>query len=200
MAPKSPSPIASFETARFGTRFSRAGRSLAHGQLLPFLLLALAAASNSLYAHAPLVSFAAMSGVMLSRERAIAVALAIWLVNQIIGFGLRGYPLTGTAFMWGALMGIGTLLAVVFASLRPPFSRSSWAGHVSWAIIAVMVGFGLYQGLILLAYPLMADGHAMGWDVVAKIFGTQVVWAGAIALGHGALLWRQITLLNPTQD
>lgn len=97
-------------------------------------------------------------------------------------------------------MGIGTLLTVTWASLRPAFSRSSWAGHFSWEMVAVTVGFVLYRGPILLAYPLMADGHAMGWDVVAKIFGEQVIWAGAIALGHGALLRRQMTLLSPTQD
>ena len=196
MTPKSPYPVVSFRAANF----SQAWRSLAHSRLLPFLLLALGTATNSVYAHAPLVSFAAMSGAMLSRRRAITVALTIWLVNQVIGFGLRGYPLSETAFMWGALMGIGTLLAVVFASLRPAFSRFSWAGHFSWEIVAVIVGFVLYQGLIMLAYPPLADGHAMGWAVIAKIFSQQVMWAGAIALGHGVLLWRQITLLSPTQD
>lgn len=170
MTPKSPYSAASLKTIGATTRFSRAWRSLAHSRLLPFLLLALGTASNSLCAHVPLVSFAATSGAVLPRRRAIAVA------------------------------GVGTLLAVIWASLRPAFSRSSWAGHFSWEIVAVMVGFVLYQGLILLAYPLMAEGHAMGWDVVAKIFGEQVVWAGAIALGHGALLWQQMTLLSLTQD
>ena len=199
MTPKSPSQIASFEAAETAS-FSQAWRSLAHGRLLPFLLLALGTVSSGVYAHAPLVSFAAMSGITLPRRRAIAPALSIWLVNQIIGFIFRDYPLTGTAFMWGVLMGAGTLLAVLWASLRPAFSRSSWPGHFSWEIIAITVGFALYQGLILLVYPLMADGHQMGWDIVASIFSKQVMWAGAITLGHTALLWRQMTLLSLTQD
>lgn len=198
MTPKSPSQLASFEAAKTAS-FSQAWRSLAHSRLLPFLLLAIGTASNGIYAHAPLVSFAAISGIALPRHRAITIALSIWLVNQIIGFNFRGYPLTGTAYMWGVLMGVGTLLAVMWASLRPAFSRSSWSGHFSWGMIAIMVGFVLYQGLILLAYPLMADGHTMDWAIVASIFGKQVMWAGALTLGHAALLWGQMTLLSPTQ-
>ncbi|MEM1308013.1 MAG: hypothetical protein AAGF98_00680 [Cyanobacteria bacterium P01_H01_bin.153] len=199
MTPKSPFQIASFEAAKTAS-FSQSWRALAHSRLLPFLLLALGTVSSGVYAHAPLDSFAAMSGITLPRHRAITIALSIWLVNQIIGFTFRDYPLTGTAFMWGLLMGIGTLLTVIWASLRPAFSRTSWSGHFSWEIISIVIGFVLYQGLILLAYPLMADGHTMSWDIVASIFSKQVMWAGAISLGHAALLWRQMTWLSPTQS
>ncbi|MEB3213336.1 MAG: hypothetical protein VKL39_18445 [Leptolyngbyaceae bacterium] len=180
--------------------FSRGWRSLAHSPWLPFALLALGTASNAVYAHTPLVAFAAMSGVVLNRRRAIAIALLIWFVNQIIGFGLRGYPLNTTAFTWGALMGIGTLLVVTFSSIRPGFSQSSWAGHGVWVAIALIGGFVLYQGLIMLAYPVIADGHFMGLDIIAKLFVKQAMWTGAIALGHGALLWQQCTVLHRTQE
>ncbi|MGF1499702.1 MAG: hypothetical protein ACFB8W_23190 [Elainellaceae cyanobacterium] len=179
--------------------FAQAWRSLAHSRFLPFALLVLGTISNVIYAHTPLVAFAAMSGATLTRRRAIATALLIWLVNQALGFGLRGYPLTATAFTWGALMGVGTLLVAAFASLRPMFSQSSWTGHFLWAAIALVGGFALYQGLIILAYPVLADGHSMGWDVVARLFTKQVIWAGAIALGHGALLWRQVTAFRAAQ-
>ncbi|MEO0647897.1 MAG: hypothetical protein AAFZ17_17380, partial [Cyanobacteria bacterium J06650_10] len=112
--------------------FSYGWRSLAHSRWLSFALLTLGTVSNVIYAHTPLVAFAAMSGVALNRRRAIATALLIWLVNQAIGFGLRGYPLSVTAFTWGALMGIGTLLVVALASIRPGFSQASWAGHFLW--------------------------------------------------------------------
>ena len=196
MTSDSPSPIASLSPSG---GFAHAWRSLARSRVWPFLLLALGTASNVVYAHTPLVAFAAMSGVSLSRRRAIAVALGLWLVNQTIGFGLRGYPLTGTAFTWGALMGLGTLLVVGFATMRPTFSQASWAGHGLWALMAVMVGFVLYQGLIMLAYPLLADGHTMGWDIIARLFSKQLIWSIAIALGHTALLWLHQTLLSPVQ-
>jgi len=69
--------------------FSYGWRSLAYSRWLPFTLLALGSASNAIYAHTPLVAFAAMSGVVLNRRQAIAIALLFWLVNQAIGFGLH---------------------------------------------------------------------------------------------------------------
>ena len=81
--------------------FLQAWRSLAESRFLPLALLAVGSASNVVYAHTPLVAFAAMSGVILPRRRAILVVLLIWLVNQGVGFGLRDYPLTAVAFRWG---------------------------------------------------------------------------------------------------
>lgn len=184
-----------FDTAKVAPAahpFQLAWQSLAHSRLLTLMLIALGTASNVLYAHTPLVALATMSGVTLPRRRAIAVALLLWLVNQSMGFGLRGYPLTATALTWGTLMGLGTLLVVAFASWRPILARTTWLGHWLWLAIALLVGFGLYQGLILLAYPVMADGHWMDGAVVVKLFVKQFVWAGAIALGHSLLLWRRI--------
>lgn len=180
--------------------FFRGLRSLAYSRWLSFALLALGTASNAIYAHTPLVAFAAMSGVALNRRRAIAIALLIWFMNQVIGFGLRGYPLGATAFTWGFLMGIGTLLVVTFASLRPGFSQSSWVGHGLWVAIALIGGFVLYQGLIMLAYPVVMDGHFIGLDMIAKLFIKELMWTGAIALGHGVLLWRHLSQLRLAQD
>ena len=179
--------------------FSDGWRSLAHSRWVPFALLTLGTASNTIYAHTPLVA-AVMSGVVLNRHRAITIALLIWLVNQTIGFGLRGYPLNTTAFTWGALMGIGTLLVVAFASIRPGFSQLSWTGHVLWVAIALIGGFVLYQGPIMLAQPVLADGHFMSLDILAKLFVKQVTWTGAIAVGHGVLLWQHLSQLRLAQN
>jgi len=121
--------VSSLTAASRTIDFSCGWRSLARSSWLPFALLALGTASNAIYAHAPLTAFAVMSGVVLNRCRAIVVASLIWFANQAIGFGLRDYPRSATALIWGALMGMGTLLVVAFASLRPGFSQSSWAGH-----------------------------------------------------------------------
>ena len=180
--------------------FSRAWRSLAHSRWLPFALLALGTASNGIYAHIPLVAFAVVSGLTLPRQRAIATTLLIWLLNQSIGFGLRGYPLTATAFTWGALMGLGALLVVAFVSWRPMFARTTWVGHGLWIGISFLIGFGLYQGIILLVYPMMTSGHLMDWAIVTKLFIKQGVWTITIALAHGFFLWRQVVSAQLAQS
>lgn len=171
--------------------FEMAWRSLACSPWLCSGLLALGIASNTVHAHVPLVAFAATGGVMLRRRRAITTVLLIWLANQLIGFGWRGYPVSATALSWGALMGLGTLLVVLLSSERPGFSRSSGRGHAIWQAVVLIAGVALYDGMILLAHPLLADGHAMGWATLLAVVRKQVVWAGAIALGHGWLLHRR---------
>lgn len=171
--------------------FAAAWRSLAGEPWLCAGLLAAGIASNGIHAHVPLAAFAATGGVMLPRRRAITTVLLIWLANQLIGFGWRGYPQSATAFTWGAVMGLGTLLAVLLASWRPRFSRCSWRGHAIWQTLAVIAGLVLFEGAILLAYPLLGDGHAMGWATLLAIVRKELLWAGALALGHGWLLRRR---------
>ena len=171
---------------------AQAWRLIANGRFWPFTLLVAGVASNGVYAHAPLAAFACMSGATLSRRRAIGVALLIWLVNQAIGFGLRGYPLTSTAFTWGVLMGIGTLLAAVAASWRPGWCQDSFSRYLRWMAIATLLGFAVYQSLILFAFPVLADGHLMGWEIVSKLFIKHLTWAGGITIVHSILLWRTI--------
>ena len=171
---------------------AQAWRSLGKNRLWFFTLLAVGVASNGIYAHAPLAAFACMGGVTLSRRRAIGVALSIWFVNQAIGFGVRGYPLTTVAFTWGTLMGIGTLLAAMITSWRPVMNQQSWMGYVRGMAIAILLGFAVYQGLILFAFPFLADGHLMGWEVVGKLFVKHLIWASGITIVHSLLLWRTI--------
>ena len=72
-------------------------------------------------------------------------------------------------------MGLGTLLVVTFTSMRPEFRQSSWTGHFLWIVIALLGGFFLYQGLIVSAYPAIADGHFMSWEIISKRFVKQVM-------------------------
>ncbi|MDJ1182109.1 hypothetical protein [Roseofilum casamattae] len=181
--------------------FNQAWRSLSQSSLIPFALLAVGVTSNIIYAHVPLVAFAAMSGVILQKRKAIAIAATIWSINQLIGFAIRGYPLSGVAFTWGALMGVGTLGVAFFASQKPTFSQNTWVGHLLWNAIALIGGFVLYQGLILFAYPVLGDGHFMDSAIVLRLFVKQMTWGGAIALGYNVLLWRiQSVTLSKTHQ
>ncbi|MDY7024391.1 MAG: hypothetical protein SWJ54_24090 [Cyanobacteriota bacterium] len=172
--------------------FSQAWRSLAKNQFWSGILLAVGVATNAIYAHAPLAAFASLSGATLSRRRAVGVALSIWFVNQAIGFGVRGYPLTPVAFTWGALMGIGTVLAVMVASMRLGMNPNSWLGYGRGIVIATVLGFAVYQSVILFAFPVLADGHLMGWGIVGKLFLKHLMWAGGITIFHSLLLWRTV--------
>lgn len=179
MTLSTPSKTAKFETA---------WQSIANSRMWLLTLLVLSTASNGIYAHTPLVAWAAIAGTTLPRRKAIPFIAIIWLINQGIGFSVRGYPLTGVAFTWGALMGVGALLATVWSSIRPSISRHHLIGHLLWVAIACLGGFLLYQGPIMAAFPILADGHQMGWTVVSRLLVKQISWTGAIALLHSLLL------------
>lgn len=162
--------------------------AIAQSHLWWFLVLAIGSSSSIVYAHAPLVAFAASTGATLTRRKAVLVALAIWLVNQIYGYTLRQYPLAPNSLAWGLLMGVGTLLVTWLAALRPKFSQTHWIGHLLWLVGAAVGGFVLFEGIILLALPLLTEGHSLGWDILLKLFVKEMIWTGAIALCHSLLV------------
>ena len=92
-------------------------------------------------------------------------------------------------------MGAGTVAVAFLASQGPGFRRRSWSGHALWSLLALTGGFLLYQGTIALVDPVIVDGHTLGADVITGLLRQQLVWGGALALGHG--LWLR---LNITQS
>jgi hypothetical protein len=96
---------------------------VASHRLWSFLLIAIGSASSVIYPHPPLVAFGAIAGTTLTPKRALGAATAIWLVNQVYGYGLRQYPQTTEALLWGLVMGLGTLLVTAMAAIRPTLSK-----------------------------------------------------------------------------
>jgi len=177
------------DSSEASSAINAAWRAIAHSNGWGFCLLAGGIASAIVYPHAPLAAFAAMAGVSLPRQRAIALIGILWLVNQGLGFWMRDYPLTGISFGWGAVMGSGALLAAVLASWRPGFSQRSWAGYLGWGAIAIFGSFAVYQGLIVAVFPVLAAGHGMDAALVARLLGTHLRWVGAIAPVYALLLF-----------
>ncbi|MGF1604494.1 MAG: hypothetical protein ACFCU8_21290 [Thermosynechococcaceae cyanobacterium] len=142
-------------------------------------MLAIGSASSLTYSHAPLVSFAALAGVTLNRRRAIVCAGLIWWVNQFCGFTLRQYPFNAVALLWGVLMGLGTIVVALIASIQPRFSQRSWLGQSLWLGMSLLLGFCLYQGGTLLVNQWV-EMHGLTADVFLRMLGREVLWAIAL--------------------
>ena len=183
-------PAPKQQTTEFGSAFA----ALEANRWLPLGLLAAGTLAAVVTPHAPLAAFAAMSGVMLRPSRGVAVALLIWLIDQATGFGLRGYPLEQLSLTWAVVMGAGTVAVAFLASQGPGFRRRSWRAHALWSLLALTGGFLLYQGTIALVYPVIVDGHSIGADVITGLLHQQLVWGGALALGHG--LWLRLNIIQ----
>ena len=130
--------------------WSHAEKAMSHSRMWQFLLITIGSASSIIYPHVPLVGFAAISGVTLNRKQAIISSIIIWLVNQLYGFTLRQYPQTLESLTWGLVMGLGTLLVTMIATLKPKFIEHKIWRYYLWLTASLVLGYVLFEGIILL--------------------------------------------------
>ncbi|NEO58110.1 MAG: hypothetical protein F6K54_36680 [Okeania sp. SIO3B5] len=173
--------------------WSNAEKAISHSRLWQFLLITIGSASSMIYPHVPLVGFAAISGVTLNRKQAIISSIIIWLVNQFYGFTLRQYPQTLESFTWGFVMGLGTLLVTIVASIKPKSIEQKIWRYYLWLTASLVIGYVLFEGIILLTATLMVgDGHGLTVAILERIFLKNIVWAIALTFIHSLLIWNGI--------
>lgn len=146
-------------------------------------LIAIGSFSSIVWAHVPLVAFAAVAGSTATRQKALIVAASVWLANQIYGYGIRQYPQTFESIAWGLAMGVGALLVTGLAAIRPKFTARSAIAHFLWLEGTVIVGFGLYQGLIAIVGQFLGF-HGLTLKILGQILVKDLVWANILGLAH----------------
>ncbi len=173
-------------------------QAVAVSRVWRYCLIAIGSASSLVYPHAPLVSFATLAGITLSRRQAVASALLIWFANQFYGFTIRHYPFSAIACLWGVSMGLGTIAVALIASMQPRFSYRSWGGKSIWLGIVLLLGFCVYQSSTLFVNQWVGM-HGLTADVFLRILLREVIWAIAlftlytvIVLNHQRILKRTL--------
>lgn len=159
-------------------------QTIARSRVWFALLLAIGAFSSVIYPHPPLVAFGAITGTTLKRKPAILIAMSIWLINQVYGYTLRQYPLTADSLLWGLMMGLGTLIVTVPASVRPSFSQKTLQGHCLWFGAVALIGFAAFESLILALDWLLIGSHMLTWAITGSLFAKEVIWAIGLLLMH----------------
>lgn len=162
-------------------------QSIAQNRVWLMLVLAVGSASSVVYPHPPLVAFGAIAGTTLTPQKALGATAAIWLVNQIFGYGLRQYPQTAESLGWAIAMGIGALLIAGFASLRPQFSQATFKGHCLWVLAIAVAGFVLFEGIILSLGFLLTGSHVFTWEILGSLFSKEMIWTAALTGIYGAV-------------
>ncbi|HHP7230575.1 MAG TPA: hypothetical protein ACFCUY_06920 [Xenococcaceae cyanobacterium] len=165
-----------------------AGEIVSNSNHWQLSLIAIGSASSIIYAHVPLVGFAALAGNTLTRKKALITVSSIWFANQLYGFTIRQYPSTLESLTWGLVMGLGTLLITWLITLKPKFSRRSFRGYLLWLAIAVVGGYAIYQGSIVFIAQLMG-GHGFSFTILWGIFLKDTVWAVVLSAIHSSLVW-----------
>jgi hypothetical protein len=101
----------------------------------------------------PFAAFAVLAAAMLPLQPALLVVGAAWLVNQAIGFGVRGYPADTHTVLWGLAIGAAALLATVISvSVLQALSRTGRPKALGFALIGA---YAAYELTLFAATPFL---------------------------------------------
>jgi len=127
----------------------------------------------------PFAAIAAIAALAMPARRGLAAVGLCWLGNQVLGFGLMGFPWDGATFAAGLSLLAASLVA--FAAARAVRGGAVLAFLAAFAafeasLFAYAIPFGdpaLFSpeivGLIALNDALWFAGLWLGWQVLARI-------------------------------
>lgn len=141
---------------------------------------------------APLAAIAALAALTMGRVEGVALVVAAWLANQIVGFGILDYPLDASTLGWGAAIGAASVAGLLAAERT---SRASAPSIVRLGL-ALVASYAVYE-VVLYAYGVAVgnSGEAFTAEIVGRIFLINAIaFAGLLALHRAAVA---LSLLRP---
>jgi hypothetical protein len=143
---------------------------------LGLLIAAIAALTTGYTCITPFAAFAVIAAITLSRRDAVILAVALWLTNQAVGFGVLNYPWTASTFAWGVAIGAAAVIATLTAH---------WAvGRLAAFHILARAAAGLVAAFVFYEVALYAVAVSMlgGTEAFAPAIVGQVLFANAVTL------------------
>ena len=130
----------------------------------------------------PFAAFGAIAAMTLPRRDALLLTVALWLVNQIVGFGFLPYPWDGTTLAWGAILGGIAVLST--AAAQAVIRRQ---GIIVMAVMSFAAAFIVYEGgLYLISATVMGGAEDFAAMIVIRIL--EINAAGFVVLLAAGLL------------
>jgi len=170
------------------TRLSTPGHDATQMWCVVLLVAGCASASLVFSCATPFAAFAVLAAAALPLRSALAAIVAVWLVNQAIGFGLLGYPHTLNTAAWGLAIGAAAAVATVVAAVM--FRRLAAIGRFAAYPLALLASFAGYELGLLAVTPVLGGAGAFTLEIVGRIAFLNAVWLAGlvVALEAGRLL------------
>ena len=141
----------------------------------------------------PFAALATLAVLNLDRRDALVVAGLIWIVNQIIGYGLLGYPWTWNSVGWG--LAIGASVGMAALATRVMSTERPVAFAVSLPFMASFASFELT--LYVAGFVLGGSAGAFSFSVIEHVLMVNVVaLACLIVLFRLAMLTAMLPRVN----
>ena len=140
----------------------------AHQAWLAFLALAVGVLSFVFACATPFAAFGVLAAMTLSRTDAIRITIALWMANQVIGYGILGYPVTVNSVSWGLAIGGAAVSSTIVARLI--FSRLQTARGLTRAVVALGGTFVMYEiALFTVAVAGLGGAGSFAGPIVGRI-------------------------------
>jgi hypothetical protein len=123
------------------------------GLWLALLLGASVALTLGFACAVPFAAFGAIAVLTLPRRDALLLTVALWLINQVIGFTILHYPWDGLTLTWGGVLGC---VAVLTTASAQAVIRER--GLVAAAVASFATGFVVYEGSLYLVSAVALGG------------------------------------------
>lgn len=131
------------------------------------LTLAVVGVTVALSCVTPFAALAVALAGTVGLRASLRVMIAVWLANQVLGFGLFHFPRTPDTFLIGIAIGgaagVGTIAAWVVLNQmrsRPVLLRLG---------VALLVSFGIYELTLLAAVVFLGDLETFRPAIVAEL-------------------------------
>lgn len=135
----------------------------------------------------PLAAFATISPTLFKPRAAVVAVIMVWLMNQIVGFSVLGYPIDASTIGWGFALGVIGLL-----SLGAAYLVLSRLDGLIGTFVSFLAAFVVYEGTIYIV--CVASGTGVG-SFAAPIM-TRIFLINALSFG-GLLVARELLARTP---
>jgi hypothetical protein len=124
----------------------------------------------------PFAAFGAVAAMTLPRRDALLLTVALWLVNQVIGFAALHYPWDAMTLTWGAILG-----AVAVSSTIAAQAAVRNRGMIQTALAGFAAAFVVYEGtLYIVSAAVMGGTEDFTPAIVTRLLAINA--AGFVAL------------------
>lgn len=153
-----------------------------HHWWLGLLIAASLAFTLGVACAVPFAALGAVSAMTLPRRDALLLTVALWLINQVLGFAVLHYPWDGMTLAWGAILGGIAVLSTAAAQ-----AAMRGRGLVVTAATSFVAAFLVYEGgLYLISASVMGGAEDFAAAIVVRILELNA--AAFVALLAAALL------------
>jgi hypothetical protein len=115
-----------------------------HHLWLAGLVAASLVCSLGLACAVPFAGLGAVAALTLPRRDALLLIVALWLVNQIIGFTWLHYPTDPTTLIWGGVLGVVALASTAAAQTAARGRSLALTAPTGFAAAFIVYEGGLY--------------------------------------------------------